>query len=68
MQQSASARAIGTLGSGFAGKGDLLTAFGSETAWQALGWVRRLFRCSFALAIADFSAALFVDNLLNFFL
>jgi hypothetical protein len=52
----------GTLGSGLAGIGGLSTTLGSETAWQALGWVQRLFHCSFAFAIDAFVVAIFVNN------
>ncbi len=66
MRQSASVKVIGTLGSGLAGIGGLPTTLGSGTARQALGWVWRLFCCSFAFAIADFAVAILVNSLLNF--
>ncbi len=59
--------ATGTLGSGVAGIGGLLTTLGSGTAWRVLGWVWRLFCCSFAFAVAVFAVAIFVNNLLSFF-
>jgi hypothetical protein len=65
MQQSASMIAIGTLGSELAGIGSLLATLGSGTAWRTLGWVWR-FSFFFAFAIADFSAAIFVNNSVSF--
>jgi hypothetical protein len=59
--------ATSTLGSGLAGIGGLPTTLVSVTAWRALGWVQRLFHCSFAFAIAAFAIAIFMNNLLNFF-
>jgi hypothetical protein len=59
--------ATGTIGSGLAGIGGLSTTLRSGTAWQALGWVQRLFHCSFAFTVAAFAVAIFVNSLLNFF-